>query len=153
MSEQGNIPIAEDLRACYEATKEVLDSRVYGGTAKRIRGLIERCSRAEAEVAQLKAGRTRMMDLIRHQRNELYDEGLIDEKEFAALVADSDSGQRVARLETYDTLKAENLRLKAPVSDEEWAKHGSTYDGLHICGRIDVDALLTARTQGGSNDK
>ena len=41
--------------------------------------------------------------------------------------------------------EAELAKLKAPVSNEEWAKHGSTYDHISICARIDVDALIAAR--------
>ena len=57
----------------------------------------------------------RLMDLIRHQRHELFDAKLIDAEEFASLVEDSESGQRVARLEGYDKLRAENAELKAQV--------------------------------------
>lgn len=44
----------------------------------------------------------RITDLVRMMRHELHAEDLISSQEFAALVADSDSGKRVARLETYD---------------------------------------------------
>ena len=57
------------------------------------------------------AEKQRLMDLVRHQRGELLEEGLITADEFAALVADSEGGARVARLEGYDALRAENQRL------------------------------------------
>jgi hypothetical protein len=53
----------------------------------------------------------RAMDLVRFDRRYLFDEKLIDEQEYAALVADSESGQRVARLETYDQLRQKVERL------------------------------------------
>jgi hypothetical protein len=111
MSETGNIPIAEDLRDRYDAVCSVC-SRVPPYAWERDlweKELIERCSRAEAEVAQL---------------------------------------------------KAENLRLKAPVSDEEWEEFVGLYreyDGdtevqinYELATFSEVNALLTARTQGGS---
>lgn len=55
----------------------------------------------------------RLMDLVRHQRHELHEEGLISDEEFAALVADSDGGKRVARLESYDEVKAQLLEARA----------------------------------------
>lgn len=48
----------------------------------------------------------RLTDLVRHQRGELFSEGLLSHEEFAALVADSEGGQRVARLEGYDRIRA-----------------------------------------------
>lgn|ERR1017187_2010433 len=47
----------------------------------------------------------REMDLVRYQRSELFDAELISEDEYAALVADSENGQRVARLESYDAIR------------------------------------------------
>lgn len=46
----------------------------------------------------------RMMDLIRHQRNELHEAGLITDGEFALLAQDHAA---VARLEDYATLRKE----------------------------------------------
>jgi hypothetical protein len=51
----------------------------------------------------------RLTDLVRFARRFLHEAELISDEEFAALVIDSDSGQRVARLEGYDRLR-ENLR-------------------------------------------
>ena len=56
----------------------------------------------------------RLTDLVRHQRNELYEDFLLTDEELAALTADSDNGQRVARLESYDAMRTEKdaaLRL------------------------------------------
>lgn len=69
----------------------------------------------EAERDRLLAQVQRLTDLVRYKRSELYDDGLIDEKEFAAMVADSESGQRVARLEGYDNIANERDALRAQV--------------------------------------
>jgi len=53
---------------------------------------------------------TRLWDLCRHQRNELHRVNLISDDEFAVLAEDSKS---VDRLETYDSVYAENARLRA----------------------------------------
>lgn len=79
-------------------------------------GCMEAWSARDAEVQ-------RLMDLVRHQRAELLRDGLISMDEFAALVSDSENGQRVARLETYDELRAELSVLKAaPLPEPEGRK-------------------------------
>jgi len=47
----------------------------------------------------------RLLDLVRYMRFPLYEAGVITDEEYAALVADSESGQRVARIEEWDTLR------------------------------------------------
>ena len=74
---------------------------------------MERASKpSDAKAAERNA------DLVRHQRSELHDAGLITDEEYAALVADSQSGQRVARLEGYDAAvkAAERKGMKRALS-------------------------------------
>jgi uncharacterized small protein (DUF1192 family) len=93
--------------------------------------LIERVSKAEQALAQAQAENQRLTDLVRYSRHYLHEEQLIDDKEFAGLVADSENSMRVQRLEGYDriqekiaalqaerdTLKAEVLTLKSANED------------------------------------
>ena len=44
-------------------------------------------------------------NLVRYACHFLHDESLITDEEFAALVADHEHGQRVARLEAYEVIK------------------------------------------------
>lgn len=149
MSEQGNIPIAEDLRYVYgEASVDPpRPARKWPLRARDnvIRHSIERISRAEAEVAQLKA------ELEKR-------ESLLDK--FCA---------------SNDRLLAENERLKAPVENIARSAAKEIAECFNIItpsevsyangilGTIKIiiethfrgesrDALLTART-GGSNGK
>lgn len=48
----------------------------------------------------------RLRDLVRYARSFLFTENLISEEEYVALATDNDNGQRVARLEAYDALRA-----------------------------------------------
>jgi hypothetical protein len=66
------------------------------------------CYQCELEA---RAHAQRSMDLVRYSRHFLQEEGLISDKEYAALVADSEGTNRVARLETYDALRKENAAL------------------------------------------
>ena len=77
-----------------------------------------RSNRLEAERDELKAQLQRAMDLVRYQRGALLCEELIDETEYAALVADCENGERVARLETYDALRKETAALKAQLASQ-----------------------------------
>ena len=63
------------------------------------------------EVVRLRDENQRLMDLIRAVRHPLHSDKLISDAEFAALVADAESGERVARLESYDKMRAENAAL------------------------------------------
>jgi hypothetical protein len=72
---------------------------------------------------QLREQLQRAMDLVRYSRQFLFDAKLIDGNEYAALVADSESGQRVARLESYDALREKLAAMEAPVTDEELTPH------------------------------
>lgn len=75
--------------------KYPLDRGLTDAQIVKFRSAISRASAHEEEI-------TRLTDLVRYMRHELFDAKLIREKEYAALVADSDGGQRVARLESYD---------------------------------------------------
>jgi hypothetical protein len=148
-STQPDIP--QDLRELYADVQRVIAGTTQTMLEKEVQTLIERIARLETALASVTAENERAMDLVRHQRNELYDEGLIDEKEFTALCADSDGGQRVIRLETYDALKAENARLKAPVSPEECDQFGvymfdmeGWHDGMRFTPE-QIHALLSQR--------
>lgn len=61
----------------------------------------------EAALKEAVQREERLTDLVRHQRHELHDADLISDDEFAALLADSDGGKRVARLEGYDAIRRE----------------------------------------------
>jgi hypothetical protein len=93
--------ISSDLKYLYNKyriNKDIL--------SKEIIKLIERisCVEYERDNAYLMVTRSndkknqRLMDLVRYCRGTLFENGLIDEKEYADLVADSENGQRVARL-------------------------------------------------------
>lgn len=52
----------------------------------------------------------RLRDLVRYARCHLHEEDLISDQEYAALCVDS-GPERVARLETYDAMRAQIKRL------------------------------------------
>lgn len=62
--------------------------------------------RCVEEIAALRAKLERATDLVRYARAYLHDEGVIDNAEYAALLADNEDGQRVARLAGYDDIRA-----------------------------------------------
>jgi hypothetical protein len=99
--------IPEDLKENYEWCKRSEGSTFNGLSSKVCVEYIERIARAEAQVVTLTAQVERATDLVRYMRGELFDANLIDEKEYAALAAGSENGQRVARLEGYDKAIAE----------------------------------------------
>lgn len=86
--------------------------------------LIERIARAETALADMVAER----DEMKRQRD-LYAEGLKKEE------ADCEA------------LEAENERLKAPVSDEEW-EDVCTLPSAQVAWRHEIDALLSHRERG-----
>jgi hypothetical protein len=105
----GKMNIPEDLIEPHRQACLLVDAGkndIQTAAAIMCKLLIERIGRVEAE-------NQRLTDLVRWCRSELFDEKLIDEAEFAELVADSDSGKRVSRLEGYDKIRAENAQLKA----------------------------------------
>lgn len=67
----------------------------------------------------------RIWDLVRAQRGELLDAGLITRREYAALLADETADKpgtgspSPRRLESYDELRAENQRLREVLTDIE----------------------------------
>lgn len=74
-------------------------------------GEIELTRRArirERELLRAEASLERAMDLVRYQRMELFDKGLITREEYADLLQEKLPGKSgtVARLETYDDLRA-----------------------------------------------
>ncbi len=66
----------------------------------------------QQRIAALEAENQRLRDLVRYARHMLFDDDLIDKDEYAALVADDESGERVARLAGYDKLRAEIAELR-----------------------------------------
>lgn len=116
----------------------------------------------ERIVRELRDEVERLTDLVRYERHHLFDEKLISEEEFAALVADSENGQRVARLEGYDkprqenaTLRAEVARLSAPVSDEEVDKyfHMQYGSSRYVATIKEVNTMIGSRTNSARTPK
>ena len=67
----------------------------------------------KALVAEKDAEIQRLTDLVRYERHSLFDAMLITPEEFAALVDDSDNGQRVARLNSWDGVwQAQQQRIR-----------------------------------------
>lgn len=60
----------------------------------------------DAAFAQVEKSQQRQMDLIRYARHFLHDEGCISDEEYAAFVQDNEGGERKARLESYDEVRA-----------------------------------------------
>jgi len=87
--------------------------------------LTRELSAANAKRGELERANQRLMDLVRYQRHELFNANLISEKEYAELVYDSEKGERVARLESYDTIRAELSAARETIarleSAIEWA--------------------------------
>lgn len=69
---------------------------------------------AVALVGEARAEADRLRDLVRHQRGELHDAGLLTDEEYAALAGDHGA---VARLEGYDEVRAESARLTRELAE------------------------------------
>jgi len=54
------------------------------------------------QVDRLREENLRLLDLVRYQRSELHEAGLITDEEYASLASEKGS---VSRLESYDTLR------------------------------------------------
>lgn len=101
----------------------------------------------------------RLTDLVRYQRWELFQAGLITQEEFAALVADSEGGERVARLEGWDAAKARLAALSdcPPDAPTEPSGHMQGGELRYIKQRYDFfwvfvpkhDAWRLGRCAGG----
>lgn len=61
-----------------------------------------------------RAESARLRDLVRYQRGELFDAGLLTREEYAALAGDHGA---VARLESYDEVRAESARLTRELAE------------------------------------
>lgn len=95
----------------------------------------------------------RLLDLVRFMRIELHEQDLITDEEYAALVADSEKGQRVARLEGYDAMRnaltraeQEIARLKGLGTREEGLQEALTvvrrFDYFERQMHMTEDAIL-----------
>ena len=103
-------------------------------------------------VKELEQENERLNDLVRYERHHLHEAELLSDEEYAALVADSQNGQRVARLEGYDKLRKENERLKAPITIAEWGTIGRT-DPPRSNGFERANRVIAARAaQKGDGD-
>jgi len=64
----------------------------------------------KAELAKAQASEDRLFDLVRYQRAELHQEGLVSDEEYASLCTGGSIGNGawpVRRLEGYDSIKAD----------------------------------------------
>lgn len=82
---------------------------------KRVPGLHDYNAELAAKdrtIERVEAESQRAKDLVRFARHFLHDEELISDDEYAAIVQDNENGKRVARLETYDQLRAKLAALE-----------------------------------------
>lgn len=93
----------------------------------------------DAENAELRSRLQRAIDLVRNQRNELFDAALISQEEYEDLSAKHSS---LARLESYDQLRARLEKAEA-WRKELWLNHGHDMlygdDGEMQCPRCCLD--------------
>lgn len=61
----------------------------------------------------------RLFDLVRHQRNELHEAGLITDEEYVELIDSGDVGGSVKRLEGYDAMKRRLTDVQALSDDQD----------------------------------
>lgn len=118
----GSMPelkIPEDLQKLHDSMNWAIekDLKMCPASPQLILELIERIARLTADNAALRA--------------EIQSDRLV----------------QIGDLKVIESLKQELARYRAPVSDQEWAKHGSTYDGIPVCARRDVDALIESRKE------
>lgn len=116
----------------------------------------EEVARLTAERDPLQADRERLTDLCRVARHHLHDEKLIDDREFAALVADSESGQRRARIEGYMREENEGIRamvgsmspndlMMIRVAARQWAEaHRDNVNARHVFEALDRGEVTDA---------
>lgn len=72
--------------------------------------LCHKCWREQAEARPLVENGARLLDLVRHQRSELHEAGLITDEEYVELCNVGSESAR--RLEEYDAVRAELTSLK-----------------------------------------
>lgn len=72
-------------------------------------------------------GDNRLFDLVRYQRMELHEAGLITGEEYADLLNDPRSKGAVARLETYDDMKA-----RVDAAESRWDALRGYVDGMAV---------------------
>ena len=136
-----------DVWVCWKTIMEIRDEKIECP-----------CDSPRAEVKRLKAEafifqaeNQRLFDLVRFARHHLHNENAISDKEFAALVMDDESGQRVMRLETYDQLRAELATRDKRISElEELARNvawSNTLEGA-IKYRDVAASLLSPAKEG-----
>ena len=94
-----------------DAPEPEFNHRQYA-TARFLRHACE--SKIAAVCRELDAKVLRLFDLVRNQRAELHEAGLISDQEYAELASENSSG---ARLASYDELTAEVQRLKKKVEE------------------------------------
>ena len=98
--------------------------------------------RAET-IAALEASNQRLRDLVRYKRMELFEDGLIDEKEYSELLTNTPGA--VSRLEGYDKINAQLAEVRKLILS------GFTYDPGH--SDLDDEQPITVRMTLGDYRK
>ena len=89
----------------------------------------------KAELAKAQASEDRLFDLVRYQRAELHQEGLVSDEEYASLCTGGSIGNGawpVRRLEGYDSIKADLAKAQELLREVmSWHSdaHSSDYNG------------------------
>ena len=101
---------------------ERMQTTARGGFVSRdtvLDGYASEVEALEAQLAEAQTSNQRMRDLVRYKRHDLFNDGLIDQSEFASLVAETPGA--VDRLEGYDKIKAQlaaaNNKLDESIRD------------------------------------